>query len=345
MTGYSAQASGQCPVRWLNRHALVTLPARVDQSNAEPVRQQLQGLVNRDLLVLIVDMSGTTDCDHACGEALAKVYQRAMITGTDLRLIVSAGSVHHVLQMVGLDRVTPVYSSVATAVAATRPADMPPPLGSAPPAPFSRQAGPAGGDVGVEIALLDSDGVIIWVNHAWQAFAAANGGDPARTGAGVSYLDACAAVPHDPVAAQVGAAIRRALAGDLPGSLTIEVPCHSPGTARWFDMLISPRRDDDGRSVGATVTLSLARAETRALVNAGGAGIRQYRPGNDEADEARCALLGELPDRLSGISRALQSTASQAAAPVAGQLQQAVSELASVIGELRVAGPDPRNRG
>jgi anti-anti-sigma factor len=345
MTGSAAQAWGQCPVRWLNRHALVTLPAQVDQSNAEPVRQQLQGLVNRDLLVLIVDMSGTTDCDHACGEALARVYQRAMITGTDLRLIVSAGSVQRVLRMVGLDRVMPVYSSVAAAMAATIPVDTPPPLVSAPPAPFARHAGPAGGDVGVEIALLDSDGVIVWVNHAWQAFAAANGGDPARTGSGTSYLDACAAVPDDPVAAQVGAAIRRALAGDLPGSLTIEVPCHSPNTARWFDMLISPRRDDDGLCVGATVTLSLARSETRALVSAGGSGIHQPRPGPGDADDADRALLGELPGRLSGISRTLESTASEAAGPVAGQLQQAISELASVIGDLRAAGPDPRNRG
>ena len=100
-----------------------------------------------------------------------------------------------------------------------------------------------------------------WVNHAWQAFAAANGGDPDRTGTGVSYLDVCAAAPDDPGSAQVDAAIRRALAGDLPGALTVEVPCHSPDTARWFDLLISPRRDDDGQRAGATVTLSLARSQ------------------------------------------------------------------------------------
>ena len=35
----------QGPVRWLNRHAVVQLPARVDQSNAELVRQQLQSVV------------------------------------------------------------------------------------------------------------------------------------------------------------------------------------------------------------------------------------------------------------------------------------------------------------
>ncbi len=258
----------QGPVRWLNRHAVVQLPAKVDQSNAEPVRQQLQAVITRDLLVLIVDLSGTTDCDHACGEALAQAYQRAMITGTDLRLLVGAGAVPRLLQITGLDRVVPVYHSMAAAIAATRPADTPPPPADAPttsPAEWAgaagRDLGLGGGDVGVEIALLDGDGVIVWVNHAWQAFAAANGGDPDRTGTGVSYLDVCAAAPNDPGSAQVDAAIRRALTGDLPGALTVEVPCHSPDTARWFDLLISPRRDDDGQSVGATVTLSLGRSQ------------------------------------------------------------------------------------
>ena len=106
--------------------------------------------------------------------------------------------------------------------------------------------------------------MIAWVNQAWQAFAAANGGDPVRTGSGVSYLQACAAAGDDPVAQEVADAIRAALAGDLPGPLTVEVPCHSPAVERWFDVLISSRLDDQGRCLGATVTLSLARARTRA---------------------------------------------------------------------------------
>lgn len=115
----SAQAGGYIAVRWLNRHALVTLPARIDQSNAEPIGRQLLALVSRDLLVLIVDLSGTTDCGHACGAALTRVYQRAMITGTDLRLIAGpgSGSAQRMLRMTGLDRVTRMYGSMAEAVA------------------------------------------------------------------------------------------------------------------------------------------------------------------------------------------------------------------------------------
>jgi anti-anti-sigma factor len=255
-------------VGWLSRHALVELPTEVSQANAQAVGEQLQALVSRDLLVLIVDMHGTRICDHAGGEVLARIYQRAVVTGTDLRLVVSADSVRHVLRMNGLDRLTPMYSSVRAAVVATAPADTPPPLATSARAGHQRwNAGAARswppGDVGVEIAALDRDGVIVWVNHAWQQFSAANGGDPARTGPGVSYLDVCATAGEDPVTRQVAAAIRGALAGDLPGVLTVEVPCHSPETARWFDLLISPRRDASGDPLGATVTLSLSRSQTR----------------------------------------------------------------------------------
>ena len=255
-------------MRWLSRHALAEFPGQLSQPDAQAVSEQLQALLTRDLLVLIVDMSGTTTCNHACGEALARVYQRAMMTGTDLRLVASADGVRRVLRITGLDRVAPLYDSVGAAVAATAPAEAPPPAPSTGSALARRRKLAAGrdrtpGDVGVEIATLDSDGVIVWVNRAWQQFTAANGGNPDRTGPGVSYLDVCAAACDDPATRQVAAAIRGALAGDLPGVLSVEVPCHSPETARWFDVLISPRRDDDGDPVGATVTLSLNRSQTR----------------------------------------------------------------------------------
>lgn len=109
----------------------------------------------------------------------------------------------------------------------------------------------------VETALLDADGVIVWVDDAWHDFCRANGGDPARAGIGCSYLALCdAAVPTDEHSATVAAAIRTALAGELPAPARVEVPCHAPTRPRFFDVLISSRRDDRGRVLGATVTLS-----------------------------------------------------------------------------------------
>jgi anti-anti-sigma regulatory factor len=317
-------------VRWLDHHALVELPERVDQSNAGQVRDDLLTVIDHHVLVVLADMTGTTTCDHACGDALALVFQQAMARGIGLRLIANVDNVLRVLSMCGLDRVVPVCGTVKAALAATVPTDTPP----VPRTPQDTASGPAdsgypAGDTGVEIAVLDAKGVIVWVNSAWQAFTAANGGDPTKAGPGVSYLDVCAAAAGDLVTARVETAIRRALTGDLPGSFTIEVPCHSPDTARWFDMLISGRLDEDGRPKGATITLSLARSHARALLAAS-----EPAPGEPGRD-----LISGIADRVTAVSDLLKVTATQAAAPIASDLQQAINELATVIRDVRTASP------
>lgn len=333
MTEPSVRNGGHCPVRWLNQHALVELPERVDQSNAGQVRDDLLTAIDHQVLVLLADMTGTTTCDHACGDALAGVFQQTMARGIDLRLIANVDNVLRVLSMCGLDRVVPVCRTVGAALAVTAPTGTP----ATPHTPQGTAAAPAdsrfpAGDTGVEIAVLDAEGVIVWVNSAWKAFTAANGGDPTRAGPGVSYLDICAAAAGDLVTARVEAAIRRALTGDLPGSFTIEVPCHSPDTARWFDMLISSRLDEDGKSAGATVTLSLARSYTRALLASS-----EPAPGEPGRD-----LISGIADRVAAVSDLLEVTATRAAAPITRDLQQARNELASVVRDMRAASHEPQ---
>jgi hypothetical protein len=106
--------------------------------------------------------------------------------------------------------------------------------------------------VGVEVALLDRDGVITETNAAWDDFARANGADPSLVGVGASYLKVCDAA-DDPVGNRVARAIRQASDGNLPDPLTVEIPCLSPSGLRWFYLMVSARRDDDGRHLGATV--------------------------------------------------------------------------------------------
>jgi hypothetical protein len=123
--------------------------------------------------------------------------------------------------------------------------------------PSRAAAHPPYGDPPVETALLDADGVIVWVDEAWSAFCVTNGGDPERAGVGISYLALCdAAAPTDRHSAAVAAALRAALRGDLPAPARVEVPCHAPERPRVFDVLISSRRNDHGDVLGATVTLS-----------------------------------------------------------------------------------------
>ena len=207
--------------------------------------------------------------------------------------------------------------------------------------------------------------MIVSVNHAWQAFATANHGDPSRVGPGVSYLEACAAAGEDPVALEVGAAIRQALDGDLPGPLTIEVPCHSADTARWFDMLITTRLDDDGQQLGATVTLALARSQPLAgpaacgdqARSAAGPGGRMVGPAQPAGEppatrEAGSAVplrrRAETPDRMAAgmnnllVHRLFSAGLSLEAAlhmlgdhPAAGRIRDAVTDLDRAIRELR----------
>ena len=241
------------PVRWTGRQVIVAMPEHLGLPNAGAVRDQLLALINRGAAACIVDLSATVSCDHAGADAIGRAYQRAMASGTELRLVLTSEVVRRVLSVSGIDRLVSVYPALDAALAASSaPAGRPGPAGRG-----GRPGGPGNGTV-VEVAELDEAGVIVSVNEAWRAFAAANGGDPARTGPGVSYLLACASAAGDPAADAVADAIRQALAGDLPGPLAIEVPCHSPDTERYFDVLISPRRDQAGRPAGATVTLSLA---------------------------------------------------------------------------------------
>ena len=318
-------------MQWLDRHVLVTMPERIDQPAAAAVGEQLLTIIHGDALVLILDMTRTAACDHAGGGMLARVYQRAVVRGTELRLVATDEKVRRVLTLTGVDRLVPLYASVAAALAATAPGER-----AAPPE-RTGAAGPPPADVGVEVALLDQDGVIVSVNDAWQAFAVGNGGDPARMGPGVSYLDACAAAADDPAAAQVATAIRAALERRLPGSLTVEVPCHSPYAERWFDVLVSTRLDDDGRSVGATVTLSLTRAQTRVLlpaVQASGAVTARDRD-----------LIEAMTDRLSDVGRILVESADEARGPLADHLRWAIEELDAIVQAARTGTAPPRRTG
>ncbi|GAA4732337.1 PAS domain-containing protein [Actinomycetospora chibensis] len=138
---------------------------------------------------------------------------------------------------------------------------------------------PVGAGRPVETALLDGAGVVVWVDDAWVAFCRANGGDPARAGIGCSYLALCdAAAATDRHSAIVASAIRAALRGDLPAPARIEVPCDAPTHPRVFDVLVSSRRDDRGRVLGATVTLSETEPAEPLLVSPGPAPPRPPTP-------------------------------------------------------------------
>jgi anti-anti-sigma factor len=120
------------PLQWTGTQAVVTLPEHIDASNSGLVREQLLSLINRGADILIADMTATVSCDHGGTDALARVYQRAAVSGTRLRLVVTAPIVRRTLDAAGLDRLISIYPSVEAAVAAGNPGNVVPLAARAP---------------------------------------------------------------------------------------------------------------------------------------------------------------------------------------------------------------------
>jgi anti-sigma B factor antagonist len=108
------------PVEWTGRQAIVAFPGHVDVSNAGQLRDRLLSVINRAAAVLIVDMTDTASCDHSAVETVARACQRAAISGTQVRLVVTVPVVRRVLSIEGLDRLVSIYPSLAAATVAGR---------------------------------------------------------------------------------------------------------------------------------------------------------------------------------------------------------------------------------
>jgi anti-anti-sigma factor len=183
-----------CPVVWAGQQAVVTLPEHIDVSNAEQIREELLWVINRGATALIADMTATVSCDYAGADAVVHAYRRAVASGTQVRLVVTAQIVRRVLNANRLDRLVPAYPSLEAATAAstpvaraalvartawTGPHDQPPALRPGPEgAPFLAAGPPDGNAAGITpamvweildaledgVALADGDDVVTLAN-------------------------------------------------------------------------------------------------------------------------------------------------------------------------------------
>ena len=113
-------SEGTCPVQWTGLQAVVTLPQHIDSRNAGQVREQLLQVMNSGAVVLIADLADTVSCDYSGADAVARAYQHAVASGTDLRLVVAADVVRRALSVNGLHRLIPVYPTLDAALAGGR---------------------------------------------------------------------------------------------------------------------------------------------------------------------------------------------------------------------------------
>jgi anti-sigma B factor antagonist len=114
------------PVRWAGRQAVVALPEHMEVANAGQIQQGLLSVIDRGAPALIADMTATISCDHAGADAVVRAFRRAVISGTELRLVVTTQQVSRMLSLSGVDRLVGIYPSREAATTATAPATVPP---------------------------------------------------------------------------------------------------------------------------------------------------------------------------------------------------------------------------
>ena len=105
------------PVLWIGQVAVVTLPAEMDVTNADAIREELLSMVNQGAALLIADLSKTMFCDSAGVSALVRTLRRANANEAVLRLVVNTPAVQRVLSITGVDRLLEIFPSVSAALA------------------------------------------------------------------------------------------------------------------------------------------------------------------------------------------------------------------------------------
>jgi diguanylate cyclase (GGDEF)-like protein len=123
------------------------------------------------------------------------------------------------------------------------------------------------------IAVIDSQGELLWTNRPWRAFGEANGARADATREPANYFAVCrrAQEDGDAEAGQALGRIRAVVDGHEP-SAYFEYSCHSPEERRWFIMRCSPIGHPSGLFVitHANITerkLAELRVEHLAMVD------------------------------------------------------------------------------
>ena len=100
-------------VRWIGQVAVIVLPAEIDISNADQVRQDLLRALSKGATTLIADMSATMFCDSAAMNALVEVHRKASGRSARLLLVSDSAVVRRVLGITGIDQLLDIHPTVA----------------------------------------------------------------------------------------------------------------------------------------------------------------------------------------------------------------------------------------
>lgn len=100
------------------------------------------------------------------------------------------------------------------------------------------------------LCVVDRDGVIIAVNHAWLNFKRENATAPVQSDIGTHYLKICrsATGPGSEEGEPFAIGVRAVLTGKT-ALFQMEYPCHSPTQNRWFLGRVTPLKAEQGGAV------------------------------------------------------------------------------------------------
>ena len=112
-----------------------------------------------------------------------------------------------------------------------------------------------------QIAAINGEGCIVYVNQAWMRFAHDNGVHPQHTFVGQNYLSVChAAAQKDADAGIAAAGLQSVIAGASP-EFRHEFACHSPTEKRWYSMHAAPLAGQPGLFVVSHVNTTRSKEE------------------------------------------------------------------------------------
>ena len=106
----------QATVKPLVVPEIVALPREVDISNAPRIGRVLLGAFGPRATVVIADMSLTEFCDSSGIRHLLIANDAASARGCELRVVLPSPSVLQVMQIMGVDQVLRIYSSLGEAL-------------------------------------------------------------------------------------------------------------------------------------------------------------------------------------------------------------------------------------
>ena len=97
-----------------------------------------------------------------------------------------------------------------------------------------------------QIAVIDANGLIQWVNRSWKTFSEENGGPANKIWRGTNYLNVChhTEKSSDRDCGDVLSGMEKVIKGEQ-SMFYFEYPCHSPTEQRWFMMRIRPLDFDE----------------------------------------------------------------------------------------------------